>query len=113
MKKPHIFTLGSATFDIFVKPGDQAIISFEKPDTREKWLALKYGGKVKIDSVTETFGGGATNAAVAFARMGFDVSCLAKIGSEYGEKVINNLKRNKVKTDFMDTTDEDKTGFST
>lgn len=113
MKKPQIFTLGSATFDIFVKPGDQAIISFEKPDTREKWLALKYGGKVKIDEVIETFGGGATNTAVAFARMGFEAACISKVGSEYGEKVIDNLRRNKVKTDFMVTTDKDKTGFST
>lgn len=114
MKKTKtIFTIGSATFDIFVKPADQAVMTLLKPESREQWLCLTYGGKVKIDEVIETFGGGATNTAVAFARMGFDAYPVVKIGTEYGEKVIENLKREWVHTDFVKKTPEDKTGFST
>ncbi|MFH0821100.1 MAG: carbohydrate kinase family protein [Candidatus Peregrinibacteria bacterium] len=113
MKKPTLFSIGSATFDIFVKPSDQAVMHFIKPETKESWLCLRYGGKVKIDHVTETFGGGATNTAVAFARMGFEAHCVSKIGAEYGDKVLGNLKREGVNTDAIAETKEEKTGFST
>ncbi len=77
------------------------------------WLCLEYGGKVRIDEVQETFGGGATNTGVAFSRMGFDVSTVAMIGSEYGDKVIENLEKEKVDTHFIKKTKRDKTAFST
>ncbi|MFH1012179.1 MAG: carbohydrate kinase family protein [Candidatus Peregrinibacteria bacterium] len=112
-KTPQIFTIGSATFDIFVKPGDQAVFTLEKPESREKWLALKYGGKVKIDDVVETFGGGATNTAVAFSRMGFKPYFVGKVGAEYGDKVLGNLSREGVNTDYATKTKRDRTGFST
>ena len=113
MKQPKIFTIGGATFDIFVKTNDQGIMTFETPETREKWLCLKHGGKIRVQEVIETFGGGATNTAVAFARMGFDACSVVKIGSAYGEKVIENLKNEGVCTNFVKTIDEDRTGFST
>ncbi len=112
-KKPKIFTIGGATFDIFVKAKDQAVMSFETPETRDKWLCLKHGGKIRVQEVLETFGGGATNTAVAFARMGFDTCSIIKIGSHYGERVVENLKNEGVCTDFVRTTDKDRTGFST
>jgi len=113
MKNQKIFTIGGATFDIFVKTNDQAVMSFATPDKAEKYLCLKHGGKVKVEHVIETFGGGATNTGVAFARMGFDSSFVGKIGEEYGDKVLKNLKDNGVNTDFVKCTDKDKTAFST
>ncbi|MBN2087190.1 carbohydrate kinase family protein [Candidatus Peregrinibacteria bacterium] len=112
MKKTKIFTIGGATFDIFVKAKDQAIMELSTPDDRNKWLCLRHGGKITIDAVIETFGGGATNTGVAFARMGFDVSTVVKIGAEYGERVIENLQFNGVNTDFVKKTKRDRTAFS-
>ena len=112
MKKPKIFTIGGATFDIFVKAKDQAIMELSTADKRDKWLCLKHGGKITIDEIVETFGGGATNTGIAFARMGFDTSFVGKIGAEYGDKVIDNLKSNGVCTDFVKKTKRDRTAFS-
>ncbi len=113
MKNQKIFTIGGATFDIFVKTNDQAVMTFATPDKAEKYLCLKHGGKVKVDHVIETFGGGATNTAVAFARMGFDAAFVGKVGTEYGDKVVANLKANGVNTEYVGCTDKDKTAFST
>lgn len=112
MTNPKIFTIGGATFDVFVHTKDQAIMEFMTPESRDKWLCLKHGGKIKVKEVIETFGGGATNTGVAFARMGFDVSTCAKIGAEYGERVIKNLKNEGVDTSFIRKTKRDKTAFS-
>ena len=113
MKNKKIFTIGGATFDIFIKAHDQAIIQIQDQKSSRKLLCLEYGGKVKIDEVHETFGGGATNTAVAFARMGFDASFVGKVGTEYGDRVIENLKNEHVDTRYARKTDRDKTAFST
>ncbi|MBN1258266.1 carbohydrate kinase family protein, partial [Candidatus Peregrinibacteria bacterium] len=113
MEKTKIFTIGGATFDIFVKTNQQAVMSLATSDTAEKYLCLKHGGKVKVEHVVETFGGGATNTAVAFARMGLEAFFVGKIGSAYGDKVVRNLKENGVHTDFVGKTEKDKTAFST
>ncbi len=112
MKQPTIFTIGGATFDIFVKAGDQAVITFEKPVSREKWLAFPHGAKVKVQAVQETYGGGASNAAVTFAGMGLDVHFAGMVGEDYGEKVISNLRAKNVGCEYVLKTSKDRTGFS-
>ncbi|MDH5597384.1 MAG: PfkB family carbohydrate kinase, partial [Candidatus Peregrinibacteria bacterium] len=90
-KTPKIFTIGGATFDIFVKAEDQTIMKMKTPETVDKWLCFPHGAKVKVQEVLESYGGGATNTAVTFARQGFDVCFVGKVGEEYGDKVFANL----------------------
>lgn len=113
MKKPKIFTLGGATYDIFVQAEDQSIMSITTPDSFHKWLSFPHGAKVKVNQVLEAFGGGATNTAVTFARHGFDVSFVGTVGEEYGDRVFGNLEKEGVDCRYAVTTKEDKTGFST
>lgn len=108
-----IITIGSATFDIFVKTDQQGVMKFSTPESHEKWLCLKHGGKITLDDVVETFGGGATNTAVSFARKGFDASFVGKIGAHYGDRVIENLEKEGVHTDYVKMTSKDRTAFST
>lgn len=108
-----IITIGSATFDIFVKTNQQGVMKFSTPQGHEKWLCLEHGGKITLDNVVETFGGGATNTAVSFARKGFDAWFVGKIGAHYGDQVIENLEKGGVKTNHVKKTKEDRTGFST
>ncbi len=112
MEKPKIFTIGGATFDLFVQAEDQSIFSISDNVSSKKWLAFPHGSKVKISKVIESFGGGATNTAVTFARHGFDVSFVGKIGKEYGERVIKNLDKEGVNCSYVSQTSCDKTGFS-
>ncbi len=113
MKNKKIFTIGGATFDMFIKAKDHSILKFLEQDSSKEYVCLDYGGKVKIDDVKEAFGGGATNTGIAFARMGYEVCTVVKVGSEYGEKVINNLEAEGVDTQFIKKTNRDKTAFST
>lgn len=112
MIKPKIVTIGSATFDLFAKAHDSAILRFDRPQGKEAWLGIEYGGKLSLDEIHETFGGGATNTAVGFARMGFDVACLAKVGIPYGDRVIENLRAEGVDVGSISFTKSDRTGFS-
>lgn len=112
-KKPKIFTIGGATFDIFVKANEQTILNLQTPDSSAKWLAFPHGAKVKVEAVQESFGGGATNTAITFARQGFDVCFVGKVGKEYGERVFENLQQHGVDCQYAKTTSRDKTGFST
>lgn len=113
MKKQKIFTIGGATFDMFIKTHDHGVMEFKTPDSSHDWLCLDHGGKVKIDEMRETFGGGATNTGVAFARMDFDVCTVVKVGADYGDKVITNLEKEGVNTHYIRKTSRDKTAFST
>jgi len=112
-KNKKIFTIGGATFDVFIHAKDHSILKFLEADSSKSFVCLNYGGKVKIDEVKETYGGGATNTGIAFARMGFDVSTLVKIGEDHGEGVLNNLESEGVDTRFIRKTKKDKTAFST
>lgn len=112
MKKPVIFTIGSATFDLFMRPQNQEVIRLSTPEKREELFCLKYGAKVRVDEIHETFGGGATNTAVAFARQGMDAYPVVCIGREYGQPVMDNLRGNKVNTNFVHQNTAEKTSFS-
>lgn len=112
MKKQKIFTVGGATYDIFVQAEDQSIMSLRTPDSFQKWLSFPHGGKVLVNQVLEAFGGGATNTAITFARNGIDVCFVGKVGTEYGDRVFNNLEKEGVDCCHAKQTSRDKTGFS-
>lgn len=111
-QKPKVFTIGGATFDIFVRAEEQSIMTIETPESRHKWLSFPHGAKVQVKAVHETFGGGATNTAVTFAGMGFEVCFVGMVGEKYGEKVFDNLHVRGVDCTYASQTDQDRTGFS-
>ncbi len=110
--KTKIFSIGGATFDMFVRTNDHSLIQMRDAESCKDWLCFEHGGKVKVNEVEETFGGGAANTAVAFSKLGFDASFLGKVGFKYGNQVIENLNKQGVNTAFARKTKKDKTGFS-
>lgn len=98
---------------MFIRPDKHAIMQFSEEGNHDQWLCLPYGGKVRIDRIEEAFGGGGTNTAIGFARMGFDTYYVGKIGSQYGDKVIHNLDQAGVHTRYVSESHRDQTGFST
>jgi len=66
-----------------------------------------------VNQVMESFGGGATNTAVTFARNGFDVNFVGKVGKQYGDRVFDNLEKEGVDCQYALQTSRGKTGFST
>jgi ribokinase len=76
-----VVTIGSATVDYFADT-DSELIRIDTRLTSETLLAYPLGGKVLIKELQTTTGGGGTNTAVAFARLGFATAYLGKLGDD-------------------------------
>ncbi len=74
---------------------------------------LPYGGKVDVEDIVYDTGGGATNAAVTFARQGLKTACIAKVGVDSaGREVVHVLREEKVSLNHFVKTTKHHTGFS-
>lgn len=75
---PDIITIGSALVDIFVKSS-----SFQlQPTDAGTVLCQLYGDKVDVEEFTAFSGGGGSNTAVGFQRMGFSTALVAELGQD-------------------------------
>ena len=80
-------TIGSATIDhyIFTKPR----IVWKK---KEELIAYPLGSKIHVTKTFLTTGGGGTNSAAVFKKIGIDTIYIGRIGSDpYGEIVLKKL----------------------
>ena len=90
-----VVTIGAATIDIFVKSEALKIIN---SDT----LSLASSSKNEISQSLIASGGGATNAAVSFSRLGLKVGCCALIGNDpLSQYIVSDLVKNKVTSSFI------------
>ncbi|MDD5700207.1 MAG: carbohydrate kinase family protein [Candidatus Nanoarchaeia archaeon] len=83
-----IITFGSAVVDIFVDT-----------DMAEKKGNICYsiGSKVLIKNLKFNIGGGGTNTAVAFSRLGFKTGYIGKLDNDFGgNKILDLLRKEKV-----------------
>ena len=97
-----IVTIGSATRDVFIKT--DSFIKIKKRDLKieinispnDVVGILPLGSKVEIDNIHFDIGGGATNAAVSFARKGFKVVSINALGNDFNGRDIKKalLKEN-------------------
>ena len=91
-----IITVGSNKVDVFAKT-DSELIEIKTRTHTEELLAYPVGTKILIEELEFMIGGGGTNTAVAFSRLGFKTGYLGKIGKdENGLKVFKLLKKEKV-----------------
>ncbi len=90
-------TIGGATEDITFHTDEGVIIDDGQDVNKQKLLAFEYGAKIRTDEVSSTFGGGAANSSVCLSNLGFKVAIVSPVGDDIrGQKIINNLKANKV-----------------
>lgn len=108
-----IITIGSATRDAFLVSKEIKLIPSAKFLTGVgECVAL--GTKIDLDEMVLTTGGGATNAAVTFARLGFFTATSARIGDDYaGQEVLDDLRKDGVAVDLMSVERGGMTGYST
>lgn len=100
--KFDVICFGSATIDVFVNT-----------DLREKDNLVSYpvGSKILIKNLKFDIGGGGTNTATAFSRLGFKTGYLGKIGSDNNGKEILKLLR-KEGIVFLGKIGKELTGYS-
>lgn len=77
------------------------------------YLLLEEGRKTEAAVISTHAGGGAVNAAVCFARLGFDVSVIVKLGADDRAAFVQGtLTKEGVRTDRLAHTDQAGSGAS-
>jgi sugar/nucleoside kinase (ribokinase family) len=100
-----VISIGAATVDIFVKSNDFLI--------QDNLLCLKYASKSEITQSLICSGGGATNSAVSFSRLGLKSACISLIGNSHlNNYIFEDLKKDKVVDSFIVQDKKDDTDFS-
>jgi len=109
-----VITIGSATRDVFLaSKAWETHPSDHSPTGLEQCLPL--GAKVSVDDIHFTTGGGATNAAVTFRRLGRQATAtICRIGGKDagGRTVLEDLQRERVDTRFVQRDPKLHTGYS-
>ena len=101
-----IVTFGSALVDIFVDTGLKELKAKKK-----KFIAYNVGEKFLIKETNQFTGGGGTNTAVGFSRMGLKTGIITKLGNDWaGDVVLKELKKEKIK--FLGKIINGKSAFS-
>lgn len=105
-----VITFGSATIDVFVKTGLE-MISIRHDGEEEEFVAYESGSKILINELDFMLGGGGTNTAVAFSRLGLSTAFCGCLGEdENAEHIISSLKKEKV--EFIGEKKKGKSGYS-
>lgn len=100
--KYDIITVGSAVIDAFVET---------KLREKNREMILPVGHKLLVDHLGFATGGGGTNTAATFSKMGLKTGFLGKLGRDENAKVIlKELKEKKV--DFLGVQGREPTGYS-
>lgn len=96
-QKLDVVTVGGATVDVFVDT-EYSSVSINSKSLKEKLMAYPIGAKIKINHINFSTGGGGTNCACGFAKMGLKTGFLGCVGiDENGNAIVESLKKYKVK----------------
>lgn len=88
-----VLTIGSATRDAFFKGINFLIVEDDRLITK-KGICLPLGAKITVPSVYFMTGGGATNTAVVFKKMGLKTGAIFRVGKDVSGETI---KREMIK----------------
>lgn len=110
MSRPRIIAIGAGVQDVLLRG---KIFSGHR-EAGGLMQEFKLGSKNEIDEVIYSTGGGATNAAVTFARQGLHAAFLGHLGHDIaGRAVIEDLHKEKVSTGLVMYSEKYGTGYST
>ncbi len=109
MKNVRILCLGAAVQDVFL----QGEIFTAQKEGKEYVQEFTLGSKNEIEAVDISVGGGATNAAVTFARAGLHTQYIGRIGKdEPGKIVLGMLHEEGIDTSLVKYAVKEGTGYS-
>jgi len=104
-----VITIGSATVDIFIKTKSKQV-DIEKVHGHED-VCLPVGSKILIDELYTSTGGGGTNSAVSFKRLGLKTAWLGVLGKGHNSRIVKDVIKNE-KIPFLGKEKQGETGFS-
>ncbi len=81
-KRTSVLTVGGAMIDTIAVIDDDLIERMSMNNADRAYLLLEEGRKTEASIISTHAGGGAINSAVSFARLGFSVTALVKVGKD-------------------------------
>lgn len=104
-----VITIGSSLIDIFVRSDE---FQLKKMD-HGVLLCQLLGEKVEVDDMALRTGGGGSNTAVGFARMGFNAAAVTETGKDpWADIILHELHKEYVGTSFVVREKHEQTGGS-
>ncbi len=104
-----LLTIGGATHDMYLINNTFQTIELQNMP----YIILQADSKIEIEKIVSAIGGGATNCAVSFKRLGFDVSIVCQIGNDdAGKMITKQLAAEHINTEFVVTSATGQTGIS-
>lgn len=98
----NVLTVGSATQDIFIHYNDPESLIMKSARGTRSYLLLEKGAKIDVQAVSYSTGGGATNSAISFKRLGCTVATLIKVGiGKAGHFVTDELQHQGVDISYV------------
>jgi ribokinase len=108
-----VITIGSATQDVYLM-GKIIRVQRDIKSPTGKSLSFPFGSKIEVEKMLVEVGGGGTNTAVTFSRLGLRTACVAKIGNDAaGDQVIRVLRKFKVSSSYVLRDHDDPTAMAT
>jgi sugar/nucleoside kinase (ribokinase family) len=101
MSQIEVLAIGDVVIDAFIKLFEDRAMTYE--NDQGKWLAMPFATKIPFESaeVIEAVGN-ASNAAVAFARLGLRSGLVSNVGGDsYGRDIIRSLHDKGVDSRFV------------
>jgi len=109
---PKLLAIGAAVQDVFLSHSDEFKPVSDKP-AHEQFMRLELGAKADVNNINFSTGGGATNAAVTFARQGLHAIFMGAIGHDpAGAAVLADLDNEGVDTSNVSFSAKYNTGYS-
>lgn len=111
MEQFDVLAVGDVVTDAFIKLLDDQAVSYE--NANGKWLTMPFATKLPFDhaEVIEAVGN-ASNAAVAFAKLGLKSGFVTNVGGDqHGRDMINALHKAGVDTRFVHINPDKKSNY--
>lgn len=112
-KNKKVLTIGGATQDYIIEYNDPETLDLHSAKQDISYLLLEEGKKIEVTKWRVFTGGGATNSAASFKRLGFDVAPCCVIGDDIpGQGVLDELSRSQIDISFIHKIAGQSTGSS-
>ncbi len=99
--------------DIIFLTDEGMIINNPKNPLCQRLISFELGAKVYVNQVYFEAGGGASNTAVGFSKLGLKPAIIGRVGRDReGIELIKGLKKEKINTHWIQIDRETSTGFS-
>lgn len=108
-----VLVVGGATQDLFVNYQGTDLMRIIKNDSVFEYALFESGEKIEVDTLFTQTGGGSTNTATSFKRLGFDVDCFCIVGSDArGDDIVSSLIYEGINTLLVKRSEKHPSGLS-